>query len=87
MKTWSEVLEELRKQNNDDTEYDWIVPWDLLNARFAPDEADAQLAAMVPPQSDDEAQVVAWSERYVYFLDTSLADNQAISCVARNPPQ
>lgn len=86
MKTWSDVLEELRAQYGDISDYDWIVPIQLLNTTFDPFFAESKYAELSTiPSYCGRLMVVAWSSSYVYVL---LSDDETpyLAAVRRNPP-
>jgi hypothetical protein len=87
MNTWSDVLEELRRQHNDDTEYEWIVPIQLLNTTFdwRSVQSDYEKLSTIAGYCASQL-VVAWSGNYIYLV---LNDDEApyMAAVRRNPPQ
>lgn len=86
MKTWSDVLEELRAKHGDTSEYDWIVPIQLLNSTFQPTFANEQFRRWSANNTLHGLQVAAWSSSHIYVLIYDSADNQYLDAVRRNPP-
>lgn len=86
-KTWSDILEQARKQNKDNSPYIKIPPIELLNTGFRPERAMEQLAQHWPSGVEQAIVPIAWSKDHVYVLVNDHLDNQYVASVLRGPPQ